>query len=90
MRYSYWLGGGSCLDAAKGAALLATNGGSLQDYEGRGKVKKPKAPLIAIPTTAGTGSEVSWGAVLRIKSGRLNLLCIAPFLFQKKQLKTRF
>jgi alcohol dehydrogenase class IV len=58
------LGGGSCLDAAKGVAVLATNGGRLQDYEGREKVKDPKAPLIAIPTTAGTGSEVSWSCVI--------------------------
>ncbi|MEM2209357.1 MAG: iron-containing alcohol dehydrogenase [Nitrososphaerota archaeon] len=53
------IGGGSILDTAKGIALLATNGGSLRDYEGLEKIPKPQAPLIAVPTTAGTGSEVT-------------------------------
>lgn len=53
------VGGGSPVCAAKGIALLATNGGSLTDYEGFGKYKKPPLPVIAIPTTAGAGSEVS-------------------------------
>jgi len=53
------IGGGSIIDTAKGIALLATNGGSLRDYEGLEKIPKPQAPLIAVPTTAGTGSEVT-------------------------------
>ena len=53
------VGGGSPVCAAKGIALLATNGGSLADYEGVGKYKKSPLPVIAIPTTAGAGSEVS-------------------------------
>ncbi len=58
------IGGGSSIDAAKSAALLVTNGGHLKDYAGVGKVKKPVLPLIAIPTTAGTGSEVTIFAVM--------------------------
>lgn len=81
------LGGGSCLDAAKGAALLATNGGSLQDYEGRGKVKKPKAPLIAIPTTAGTGSEVSWGAVFTDKKRQVKFIVHSPLLIPEEAIE---
>ncbi len=53
------IGGGSPVCAAKGIALLATNGGSITDYEGFGMYKKPPLPVIAIPTTAGAGSEVS-------------------------------
>ena len=53
------IGGGSPVCAAKAVALLATNGGSITDYEGFGKYKKPPLPVIAIPTTAGAGSEVS-------------------------------
>ncbi len=72
------LGGGSCIDAAKGIAVLATNGGRLQDYEGRGKIRKPKAPLIAVPTTAGTGSEVSWGAVTTDTERKVKFIVHSP------------
>lgn len=58
------LGGGSSIDAAKSAALLVTNGGCLKDYAGVNKVARPVLPLIAIPTTAGTGSEVTVFAVM--------------------------
>ncbi|EIJ78397.1 methanol dehydrogenase 2 [Bacillus methanolicus PB1] len=53
------LGGGSSHDAGKGIALVAANGGTIYDYEGVDKSKKPMVPLIAINTTAGTGSELT-------------------------------
>ncbi len=52
------LGGGSAVDSAKGAAVVVTHGGRVRDYDGGG-VTKPIHPVIAIPTTAGTGAEVS-------------------------------
>lgn len=52
-------GGGSPHDAAKGIALVATNGGSIKDYEGLDKSKYPQLPLICINTTAGTASELT-------------------------------
>ncbi|MGL6114107.1 iron-containing alcohol dehydrogenase [Cetobacterium sp. SF1] len=52
-------GGGSPHDAAKGIALLKTNGGSIKDYEGVDKSKHPQYPLISINTTAGTASEMT-------------------------------
>lgn len=58
------LGGGSPLDAGKALALLATNGGKIEDYEGREKYKKKPLPFLAIPTTCGTGSEVTWVSVI--------------------------
>jgi len=61
------LGGGSPIDAAKCASILATNGGQLSDYLGIEKVPKPGLPKIFIPTTAGTGSEVTNVAVLSLK-----------------------
>lgn len=51
------LGGGSSMDTAKGCNFLLTNGGRMSDYWGTGKATQPMLPLIAIPTTAGTGSE---------------------------------
>jgi len=58
------LGGGSPMDAAKMIAAMATNGGDLGKLEGKFKVRKAPAPLSAIPTTAGTGSEVTIAAVM--------------------------
>jgi alcohol dehydrogenase len=58
------IGGGSCLDLAKAVALLLTHGGSLQDYYGEFKFRGPILPVIAVPTTAGTGSEVTPVAVM--------------------------
>ena len=58
------IGGGSTIDVAKGLCLLSDSGGSIGDYAGIENVPRPlKIPLIAIPTTSGTGSEVSPGAV---------------------------
>lgn len=63
------LGGGSTIDVAKAAAILMTNGGTISDYEGIEKFSIPPLPLIAIPSTAGTGSEVS-GACVITDTGR--------------------
>ena len=58
------LGGGSNMDLAKLTATLLAHGGAPQDYVGDGKVPGPIAPLICVPTTAGTGSEVSAASVI--------------------------
>ena len=58
------IGGGSTIDVAKAVGILATNGGRIHDYEGIEKFTKPRLPLLAIPTTAGTGSEVSGSCVI--------------------------
>jgi alcohol dehydrogenase len=69
------LGGGSSLDCAKGINLLLTNGGRIQDYVGYGKASKPLLPMIAVPTTAGTGSEVQSYAVLSDAKTKKKLAC---------------
>lgn len=53
------LGGGSSHDCAKGVAIVAANGGKIEDYEGLDKSEKPQLPLVAINTTAGTASEMT-------------------------------
>src|SRR5262245_46656111 len=58
------LGGGSSMDYAKGMNFLLTSGGSMADYRGYGKATKPMLPMIAIPTTAGTGSEAQSYALI--------------------------
>lgn len=58
------LGGGSAIDVAKAVAIVATNGGCIADYEGGDAFHVAPLPLIAIPSTAGTGSEVSGAAVI--------------------------
>ena len=69
------LGGGSSLDCAKGINLLLTNGGRVQDYVGYGKAHRPLLPMIAVPTTAGTGSEVQSYAVLSDAGTHKKLAC---------------
>jgi alcohol dehydrogenase len=58
------IGGGSTIDTAKTAALLATHGGKVSDYAGWAKVPGPILPLVVIPTTAGSGSEATCWAVI--------------------------
>jgi alcohol dehydrogenase class IV len=67
------MGGGSSLDTAKAVAVLAANGGVITDYVGLGKVKKEPLRVIAIPTTAGTGSEVSFWSVFTDDSKALKV-----------------
>ena len=57
------VGGGSAMDVAKAISILLTNGGKAEDYLGLGKIKKPGVPKIMVPTTAGTGAEVTFTAV---------------------------
>ncbi|UVC06639.1 iron-containing alcohol dehydrogenase [Rhizobium sp. TH2] len=74
------IGGGSCLDMAKCAALLITHGGKLQDYYGEFKVPGPTLPLIAVPTTAGTGSEATPVAVISDPDRTLKVGISSPYL----------
>jgi alcohol dehydrogenase class IV len=74
------IGGGSCLDMAKCAALLISHGGKLQDYYGEFKVPGPTLPLIAVPTTAGTGSEVTPVAVISDPDRTLKVGISSPYL----------
>ena len=57
-------GGGSPIDAAKAVAVLARQGGHVRNYQGKGKIKDDCLPLLTIPTTAGTGSEVTFSSVI--------------------------
>jgi alcohol dehydrogenase class IV len=81
------LGGGSPLDLAKGVALLATHAPPLRQYAfilgGLKLVRPDAAPLIAIPTTAGTGSEVGRGAVISFSDGR-KMSVIGPAMLPKR------
>ncbi|WLS10956.1 iron-containing alcohol dehydrogenase (plasmid) [Shinella sumterensis] len=74
------IGGGSCLDMAKCVALLLAHGGRPQDYYGEHTVPGPVLPLIAIPTTAGTGSEVTPVAVLSDSERSLKVGISSPHL----------
>ena len=69
------LGGGSALDVAKGAAMLLAGGGRMQDYWGFDKVGQPLVPLIAVPTTAGTGSEVQSYALIADEHSHQKMAC---------------
>jgi len=72
------LGGGSSLDCAKGINFLLTNGGQIQDYLGYGKTTKPLLPMIGVPTTAGTGSEVQSYAVISDAGSHRKMACGDP------------
>lgn len=64
------LGGGSSMDCAKGINFLYTNGGRMEDYWGTGKAHRDMLPTMAVPTTAGTGSEVqSYALISRVEDG---------------------
>ena len=69
------LGGGSSMDTAKGANFILTNGGRMQDYWGVGKATQPMLPLIAIPTTAGTGSECQSFALISDDETHQKMAC---------------
>ncbi|MGA9577022.1 MAG: iron-containing alcohol dehydrogenase [Terrimicrobiaceae bacterium] len=72
------LGGGSSMDTAKGCNFILTNGGRMQDYRGVGKATKPMLPLIAVPTTAGTGSECQSFALIADEKTHQKMACGDP------------
>src|ERR1041385_1750111 len=69
------LGGGSAMDTAKGCNFILTNGGRIKDYWGIGKAKQPMLPLIAIPTTGGTGSERQSFALITDEQTHQKMAC---------------
>ncbi len=81
------LGGGSVLDTGKAIAGLLTNGGSVLDYVevvGRGQpIRMPAAPMIAMPSTAGTGTEVTRNAVIAVHDKNLKVSMRSPYLLPR-------
>ena len=77
------VGGGSPMDAAKAIGFLASNGGSMRDYFAGKKVERPLPPLAAIPTTCGTGSEVTQFAVITDTETHFKLGIGSPFNIPK-------
>lgn len=67
------IGGGSALDTAKAIGLMLVNDGNIKDYVGIGKVPRAGAPVIAVPTTAGTGSELTIWSVLSDKVAKAKI-----------------
>ncbi len=72
------LGGGSSLDCAKGINFLLTGGGTMRDYRGFGKARRPMLPSIGIPTTAGTGSEAQSYAIISDAETHAKMACGDP------------
>jgi len=77
------VGGGSSMDMAKAIGTLMTNGGHPVDYAGIGLIKNPLPPLIVVPTTSGTGSEVTFCYVVTDTENRVKVNCIGPQLAPK-------
>jgi alcohol dehydrogenase class IV len=74
------VGGGSPIDTGKAIAAMARNPGRIIEYMGAGKIAKPCVPLIAIPTTAGTGSEVTPFTIITDSTTDIKMLIASPHL----------
>jgi alcohol dehydrogenase len=74
------LGGGSPMDAAKGIALVASNGGRIHDYEGANRIHRPLPPMVFIPSTAGSGSDISQFAIITDVKRRVKMSIISRTL----------
>ncbi|MSR56679.1 MAG: iron-containing alcohol dehydrogenase [Planctomycetaceae bacterium] len=72
------LGGGSSMDCAKGINFLLTNGGRMHDYWGAGKARLPLLPMLAVPTTSGTGSEAQSYALIADAQTHMKMACGDP------------
>lgn len=77
------VGGGSSIDTAKAIAVMANNSGSILDYEGVNKIPNPSLPLVAIPTTAGTGSEATPSTVVTNTQTLFKTAILSPYLYPK-------
>jgi len=77
------VGGGSAIDTAKAISVTATNKGSIEDYKGINQIPQKGAPLIAVPTTAGTGSEVTAVTIITDTKTDVKMLLISPFLIPR-------
>lgn len=75
------IGGGSAMDTAKAAAILITNEGKAEDFVGLNRVKRPGLPTIMVPTTAGTGAEVTFTAVFTNRLTKAKGGINSPYLF---------
>lgn len=69
------LGGGSSMDCAKGINFVFTNGGTMHDYHGVGKANRPMLPMVAVPTTSGTGSEMQSFALISDAKTHVKMAC---------------
>jgi alcohol dehydrogenase len=83
------IGGGSSMDVAKAVAVVATNGGSIADYEGVDRFSTIPLPVIAIPTTVGSGSEVTKGAVITNPETHVKMVIVSDLMFVKIALLDR-
>ncbi len=77
------IGGGSSMDTAKAVGLLMTHGGTVNDYEGLDQVQRPICDLIAIPTTVGTGSEVTFWSVITDTKRHFKMSIGSPLIAAK-------
>jgi alcohol dehydrogenase len=77
------VGGGSAIDTAKAIGVILQEGGKIQDYEGLDMVKKPITPLIAVPTTAGTGTEVTFWSVITDTKRKFKMSVGSPLMAAK-------
>ncbi len=74
------LGGGSPMDAAKGIAVVVGNGGSIHDYEGANRIHRPLPPMVFLPSTAGSGSDISQFAIITDTRRRLKMTIVSRTL----------
>jgi len=71
------IGGGSPIDAAKAVAAVATHGGQIHDYEGVNKITRPLPPMVMVPSTAGTGADISQFAVITDTARKIKMVILS-------------
>jgi alcohol dehydrogenase len=74
------LGGGSPMDAAKGIAIVASNGGHISDYEGANRIQHPLPPMVFMPSTAGSGADISQFAIITDSTRQVKMSLISRTL----------